>query len=33
VAAVILYLGMIMVVRGNAKFHWTIGLSQSAAAE
>jgi purine-cytosine permease-like protein len=33
VAAVVLYLGMIAVVRGRRNFHWTIGLSDSAPAE
>jgi purine-cytosine permease-like protein len=33
VAAVILYLGMIAVVRGRANFHWTIGLAKSVPAE
>src|SRR5271168_2302333 len=33
VAAVILYLGMITAARGSAKFHWSIGLRASAAAE
>jgi hypothetical protein len=33
VAAVILYLGMIAMVRGTARFHWTIGLPNTAPAE
>ena len=32
-AAVILYLGMIAAVRGHAKFHWSIGIRASEAAE
>ncbi len=32
-AAVILYLGMIVLVRSRANFHWTIGLAKSAPAE
>jgi purine-cytosine permease-like protein len=33
VAAVVLYLVMIAAVRGNANFHWTIGLPGAEAAE
>jgi purine-cytosine permease-like protein len=33
VAAVVLYLGMIAVVRRSPKFHWSIGMRTSAAAE